>query len=136
MSYYECDTSAHLTPLPNNRSTGHESSTSDDSEVEVISSIDSDEHEPVSLEPYLHVYSNDDSTDDDTGALPKPSQALHSLVSYSVSDGSADEFDLNQTHDPPSTTVAPLIRSKRRQWSIREKILALATLDTNKNSLF
>ena len=143
MAYYECDSGEHLASLPNIKSIAHDSSTSDDSEVEVTSSIDSDEHELVCLSPYLHVHSDDDSTDDDSEAISKPSQVPHSLVSYSISDGSADEFDLNQTHVPPPTCVpssvpqsiptSPVIRSKRRQWSIQEKLFALATLDTNNN---
>ena len=64
MAYYECDSGEHLAPLPNIRSIAHDSGTSDNSKVEVISSIDSHEHELVCLSPYLLVHSNDDSTND------------------------------------------------------------------------
>ena len=133
MAYYECVTNAHLAPLPNNKKTAQESSTSDDSAVEVTSSIDSYEHEPVSLNSYLHVHSDDDSTDGGGETLSKPIRIPRSLVSYSIPDESANEFDPNQMHAPTSTSVAPSIRSKRRQWSIRETLLALVTLDTKKN---
>jgi hypothetical protein len=143
MSYYECDSGEHLAPLPNIRSIARDSSTSDGSEVEVTSSIDSDAHELVRLSTYLHLHSDDDSTDDEREAISQPCQVPNSLVSYSISDDSADEFDLNQTHVPTSTcapspvpqsisTTSP-IRSKRRQWSIHEKLLALDTLDKNNN---
>lgn len=143
MSHYECDNGDHLATLPNISSTLHDSSASDDSEVEKTSSIDSDEHELVRLSTYLHVHSDDENTDDDSEAISKPSQVPHMLVSYSISDDSADEFDVNQTHIPSSTNVrSPVhqsisttssIKSKRRQWSIQEKLTALATLETNKN---
>ena len=148
MSYYECDHGEHLATLPNIRSILHDSSASDDSAVEVTSSIDSDEHELVRLSTYLHVHSDDETTDDekaddDREAISKPRQVPLVLVSYSISDDSADEFDVNQTHVPPSTCVpSPVhqsisttssIRSKRRQWSIQEKLTALTTLETNKN---
>jgi hypothetical protein len=142
MSYHEWDDVAHLAPLPCFRTTEHDSSSSDDSEVEVTSLFDPDEHELIQMSTYLHVHSDDDDTDED-GEEENNNRAPQGLVSYSNSDDSTDEFDRIETRISPSTSNAlPILRSvlstssvklKRRQWSVKEKLEALKTLEKNDN---
>ena len=67
MSYYECDNGEHLAMVPNIRSIPRDSSTSNGSEVEVTSSIDSDEHELLSSPIYsaLGCFMNNSRTGSD-----------------------------------------------------------------------
>ena len=65
MSYSEYDDVEHLAPLPRFGIVEEDSNSSDDSEVEVTSLFDPDEHELIQLSTYLHVHSDDDDTDED-----------------------------------------------------------------------
>ena len=133
----------HLAPLPRSGTTEQDTSSSDDSDVEVTSLFDPDEHELIQLSTYLHVHSDDDDTDEDGEEVKKDNRVLQGLVSYSNSDDSADEFDLIQTPISTSTSNAsPILRwvlttssvkLKRRQWSVKEKLHALKTLEKNGN---
>ena len=106
MSYHEWDDVAHMAPLPCLRTTEQDTSSSDDSEVEVTSLFDPDEHELIQLSTYLHVHSDDDDTDEDREEEKNSNEVLQHLVSYSNSDDSTDEFDLIQTRISPSTSNA------------------------------
>ena len=143
MPHHEYDDAEHLAPLPRFETPEHDSSSSDDSEVEVTSLFDPDEHELIQLSTYLHVHSDDDDTDEDGEEEENNNQVSQRLVSYSNSDDSADEFDRIETRISPSTSNAsPILRSvlttssvklKRRQWSVKEKVQALQTLEKNGN---
>ena len=84
MSYYECDNGEHLATLPNIRNIPHDSSASDDCEVEVTSSIDSDEHELVRLSTYLHVHSDDEKDAEEAKRQSEAQMRLNSQVKQST----------------------------------------------------
>ena len=141
MPHHEYDDAEHLAPLPRFETPEHDSSSLDDSEVEVTSLFDPDEHELIQLSTYLHFHSGDDDTDEDGEEEENNNRVSQRLVSYSNSDDSADEFDRIETRISPSTSNAsPILRSvlttssvklKRRQWSVKEKLYSLQTLDKN-----
>ena len=63
MSYYDCVRAEHLTPLPSIGKNLHNSTSDDDSEIEVTSVFNPEEHELIQMSEYLHVHSDDDVSD-------------------------------------------------------------------------
>ena len=55
MSYYQCEHGEHLAPLPRFDIDNDDSSSLDDSEVDIVSTYDPDEYELVQLSTYLLV---------------------------------------------------------------------------------
>jgi hypothetical protein len=101
MSYYECDHDEHLAPLLLLGNVTHDSNTSDDSEFEVTSMFDREEHELVELSAYLQVHSDnevDEDGNDEREEEKERGQSMHNLFSYSSSNDSADSFDLTHAH--------------------------------------
>ena len=139
-SYYDCVRAEHLAPLPSFGKNLDDSTSDDDSEIEVTSVFDPEEHELIRMSEYLHVHSDEDDSDEER----EQDQFSHRhLVCYSNSDDSTDGFDSTQTRVSPSAHTNPLpsqstsdpssFKMKRRQWSIREKVQAMATFEKNGN---
>ena len=121
MSYQEHGDVEHLVPLPRSGTTEQETSSSDDSNVQVTSLFYPVEHELIQLSTYLQFRFDDDDTDEDGEEVRK---AQPSLANSPV----VLEFDLIQA--PISTltsSTSPIHRS------VKEKLYALQILKKNGN---
>lgn len=130
----------HLAPLPRltNRLNESESDFDEDSCVEIASSFDETEIELIKWTDYLQINSSSDDDHNDDRDPISPT----TLVPYSSSDESSENEDsteqlqrlnnftnLNSSiNDLPSTS-----KRKRRQWSVAEKLHAIAHFEKTNN---
>ncbi|CAF1019342.1 unnamed protein product [Adineta ricciae] len=93
----------YLAPIPhlNTESFSEESSSDDDSCVEITSNIDENEKELIKWSNYLQIDSNDDDDSDENYSSDQPTQ----LVNYSTSGSSYDE---------ENAVYAPSLNGKKR----------------------
>lgn len=133
----------HLIPLRCGcaNSTSDESSSDDDSCVEVCSNIDESEMELIEWTNYLQRDSADDCASDHESQSVEPL----TLVDYSSSEDSSDnEGNSHYSHentsaifchkDPTSTSSSSTgIKRKRRQWTTNEKLHAIKCFEKNNN---
>jgi hypothetical protein len=143
MAYFECEHGEHLAPLPRFETNADDSNSSDDSDMEIVSTYDPDEHELIQLSTYLRVDSDsEDNNETENEEKENDSSSCH-LVSYSNSDDSADDaypMDTRLSQPPTATGCLPQsthivssVKLKRRQWSFREKLQATSTFEKNNN---
>lgn len=143
MSYYECENSEHLAPLPSFQEHNYDSNSSDDSEVEITSTIDPNEYELIQLSAYLRVNSDSGDSDESDGDDKENNSTSNSLVPYPSSDDPDNDFCPSDIHNskspntpellPQSKPITPSTKLKRRQWSIREKLQAISTFEKHNN---
>ena len=76
MSYYDRVRAEHYSPLPSIGKNLHDSTSDDDSEIEVTSVFDPKEHELIQMSEYLLVHSDDDVSDEER----KQDQFSHRLA--------------------------------------------------------
>jgi hypothetical protein len=141
MAKYKRGFGEHLAPLPGFETIDSDSSSSSDSEVEVVSTYDAAEHELVQLGEYLRLGSDSDKDADTEDEEKENNFPSHSLVSYSASDDSDDGISSMATcRSPPHAIDLPItdssrttssVKRKRKQWSIREKLHAISTFEKN-----
>ncbi|CAF1530970.1 unnamed protein product [Adineta steineri] len=134
----------HLAPLPGviTNSLLDESSSDNDSSVEVTSIVDENEYELIKWTNYLQFNSDlDDDSDDNYSSTQSAS-----LVNYSSSESSSDDENLlqsshqaassnnNSTVDTTSSSTSTTIKKrKRRQWTVNEKLNAIVYFEKNNN---
>jgi len=131
----------HLVPIyqyensVSDHSDHSDNSSSDDSDIEITSNVDEAENELIRLSTYLQFDSENDTDDDETFDWPAPPPPLI----YSNSSASDDE-EQNNSHQvvlPTTSTNHDLskqpIKSKRRQWSIKEKLNAIQLFEKNQS---
>ncbi|CAF3269661.1 unnamed protein product [Rotaria socialis] len=134
----------HLAPLPGviTNSLLDESSSDNDSSVEVMSIVDENEYELIKWTNYLQLNSDSDDDSDDNYSSTQP--AL--LVNYSSSESSSDEEELLQSSHQAassnnnsivdttsSSTSTTINKRKRRQWTVNEKLNAIIYFEKNNN---
>lgn len=129
-------------PLPGDvmHSFSDESNSDDDSCVEVTSVVDENENELIEWTNYLRI----DPDSDEDGDEDDPSTQTKSLVNYPSSESSSDNENSSQlSHqcassnndnitDISSSSTSNIIRKrKRRQWTVTEKLYAIARFEKN-----
>jgi hypothetical protein len=135
----------HLAPLPAvvTNSLVDESSSDDDSCVEITSVVDENENELIKWTSYLQVNSDSDEDSDENYRSTQPAP----LVNYSSSESSSDDENLLQSShqsasssnnntniDITSSSTSTIIKKrKRRQWIVHEKLGAIACFEKNNN---
>jgi hypothetical protein len=134
----------HLAPLPGvvTNSLLDESSSDNDSCVEITSVVDENEHELIKWTNYLKLNSDSNEDSDEIDSSTQP--AL--LVNYSSSESSSDDANLLQSsHRSPSSNNNSIVdntssststiikKRKRRQWTLNEKLNAIAYFEKNNN---
>jgi hypothetical protein len=118
-------------------------SSDDDSSVEIMSTIDECENELIRLSTYLQLESEVDNDDDDqTFEWPDPPPCLFSSCSSDTDQSNTDQSNNDQSNDSQQVLLATSsidtahsqeksIKRKRRQWSIKEKLDAIALFEKN-----
>ena len=103
-----------------------------DSSVEVVFSIDDPEQELVSLSNCLRIQSEVDVDDDNDDEWPQPPSPLSSLSS-----DAEESNDPQQLFEKSGSDVnggyENCAKRKRRQWSVKEKLDAVAAFEAVKN---
>lgn len=134
----------HRPPLPGvvMHSLSVESSSDDDSCVEITSVVDENENELIKWTNYLQLDSDSDEDSDENDASTQPT----TLVNYSSSESSSDDENSSQlSHRCTSSNNGSIIdisssstsnsiqKRKRRQWSVNEKLYAITCFEKNKS---
>jgi hypothetical protein len=123
----------HLEPLSYDEETTFDNcdSSDDDSSVEITSTIDESENELVRLSTYLQLESDDESDDQRNFEWPDP-------PSFLTCSSSSDVEEVNDTQQVMISTTPIMntddtqeksMKRKRRQWTIKEKLRAVALFD-------
>jgi hypothetical protein len=112
-------------------------SSDDDSSVEITSTVDEYESELVRLSTYLQLESDDDGGDDvdQDFEWPEPPPSL-------LSSSSSDVDELSDSHQVVLSTTSvngvdiqeKSMKRKRRQWTVKEKLAAVALFDKKQSS--
>jgi hypothetical protein len=125
----------HLAPLCSDEDSSFDNynSSDDDSSVEITSTIDECENELVRLSTYLQLESEDDNDDDQTFEWPAPPPSL--LFSSSSDDELNDSqpIVLSTTSNANVDIQEKSMKRKRRQWTVKEKLDAIALFDKNQS---
>jgi len=134
----------HLVPLPGvvTNSLLDESSSDDDSCVEITSVVDENENELIKWTNYLQLNSDSDEDSDENYRSTQPAP----LVNYSSSESSSDNENLlqsshrsascnkNSNADITSSSTSTIIKKRKRcQWTLNEKLNAIACFEKNNN---
>ncbi|CAF4457790.1 unnamed protein product, partial [Rotaria socialis] len=109
-------------------------SSDDHSSVEVTSSIDECENELVRLSTYLQLESDYENGDDQAIEWPEPPPSL-------ISPDSSDIEELSDSHQVILSATSlhndniqeKCTKRKRRQWTIKEKLIAVTLFDKNQS---
>jgi hypothetical protein len=112
------------------------SSSDDDSSVEITSTIDECENELVHLSTYLRLESEDDDCDDihQVSEWPDPPPSLLSSSSSDIDDLSDSEQVLLSTTSVNNVDIQEKsMKRKRRQWTVKEKLAAIALFEKNRS---
>ncbi|CAF4412962.1 unnamed protein product [Rotaria sp. Silwood2] len=125
----------HLAPLSadeDSRFDGY--SSSDDASVEVTSTIDECENELVRLSTYLQLESEFDNDDDRAFEWPEPPPTLLSSRSSDIEElADSQQVVLSTTSFNNGDAQEKSKKCKRCQWSILEKLDAIALFDKNQS---
>ncbi|CAF3267855.1 unnamed protein product [Rotaria sp. Silwood2] len=125
----------HLAPLSadeDSRFDGY--SSSDDASVEVTSTVDECENELVRLSTCLQLESEFDNDDDQAFEWPEPPPTLLSSSSSDIEElADSQQVVLSTTSFNNGDTQEKSNSCKRRQWSIKEKLDAIALFDKNQS---
>ena len=134
----------HLASLPGvvPNSLLDESNSDDNSCVEITSVVDENENELIKWTNYLQLNSDSDNDSDENYSSTQPAP----LVNYSSSESSTDDENLLQSsHQPASSnnnsngdvtsslTSTIMKKRNRLQWTINEKLNAIACFEENNN---
>ncbi|CAF4078456.1 unnamed protein product [Rotaria sordida] len=132
----------HLAPLPgvSTNSFLDKSSSDNDSCVEITSVVDENENELIEWTRYLQLNPNSDEDSDENYSSTQPAP----LVNYSSSESSSDGENLLKSSHPSassnnnsvvditsSSTSTIINKRKRRQWTVNEKLNAIACFEKN-----
>jgi hypothetical protein len=153
MAYFDLNT--HLDDLGDlalGQLSEHSLDDTGDSDIEVVSTVDENDHVLLQLSTILNLDSKDDDEDEDGPESRNP------FNSDSASDDDASQQDIDVVKRTSSTTYSSPVTSssitmttpspstrlqssptgsskrKRRQWSMAEKLNAIAVLDKNDNN--
>ena len=130
----------HLEPLLGDKGSDSDShdSSDDDSSVEITSTIDEDENELVHLSTYLHLNSEDENDNEQSFEWPDPPSSLSSSSSDDIEElnNTQEVMVVSATSNTSAATVnikENSMKRKRRQWTIKEKLDAIALFDKNQS---
>ncbi|CAF4521138.1 unnamed protein product, partial [Rotaria sp. Silwood2] len=117
-----------------------ESSSDNDSCIEITSVVDENENKLIEWTSYLQLNSDSDEDSDENYSSTQPAP----LVNYSSSESSSDDENLLQSSHPSassnnnsivditsSSTSTIINKRKRRQWTVNEKLNAIACFEKN-----
>ncbi|CAF5055832.1 unnamed protein product, partial [Rotaria magnacalcarata] len=111
-----------------------DNSSDDNSSVEVTSSIDECENELVRLSTYLQLESDCENDDDQAFEWPEPPPSLISPDSSDIEElCDSQQVILSATSLHNDNIREKCTKRKRRQWTIKEKLIAVALFDKNQS---
>lgn len=128
----------HLIPLPGvvSNSLPIESSSEDDSCVEITSIVDENENELIQFASYLQINSDSDEDSEEDYPSTQPT----ALVNYSSSSDEENSLQLSHPYTSSNNSIVNITSSstsaitnkrKRRQWTVNEKLYAIACFEKN-----
>ena len=127
-------------PTLKNFNAGGDSSSSDDSDIEVTSTLDPEENELVRISNDLCLDS-DDSIDD--GVSVEEHRRTRSISGVRTSDDRDHDVHISPADSsnlvsspPPDVGTGSSLKRKRRAWSIREKLDAVESYEKSNSKHF
>ena len=138
------DDEEHLALIPriNDHLTDDDCGADEDSFVEIVSTIDEEEKELIKWTDYLQINSSgDDGNNEDHASIPSTSLVQYPSSEESSSDESSTDasqlltpsIDLINADSIINHSSTMLKKRKRRQWTIAEKLHAVAHFEKTNN---
>ena len=132
------NTDCHLYTLPQIESADDDNTSSDESDLEVISTVDETDHIAIVLKDHFSLDDDDEDNEEATDVRPShlASNSNNTEPNEIGDDPNEVVVSVAQSSMPPSSEAAcnsaeesPSCKRKRRQWSVAEKLHAIAMLE-------